>query len=275
RLGDERVRRLTARQLDLAYSSMAADGAGPATTRVAHTILRSMLTQAVRWGPIPANPAAHARPPHEHHSPIEPPDPAAVTKVLASIDADPQLAAFVRLAATTGCRRSELCALRWDDIDLERGSMLVARALDGAGGIRTTKTGRAKAMALDPATVVAVTRWRSTLTELALAVRAGTPEWVFPADRDLTRPVNPSVMSHRWSRAAKAEGLEGVRLHDLRHFMASRMLAAGVAVRTVANRLGHSNPATTLRVYAHLIPAADRAAADDLGALLDRQGGTV
>jgi len=272
RLGTRPIRKITTRELDLTYSAMTADGAGAATVRVAHTILRSMFTQAVRWGLITVNPADNARPPREQHSPIVPPDPAAIRALIGSLDEDLALAAFVRMAATTGCRRSELCALQWDDIDLDRGVLVVARAIDGAGGVKLTKTGQAKTMALDAATVAALTRWRSQLLELALAVKARSPVWVFPASRDLGRWVNPSTMSHRWARLRSEHGLEDVRLHDLRHFMASRMLAAGVDVRTVANRLGHANPTTTLRVYAHLIPEADRDAADELGRLLDTGG---
>ena len=59
-----------------------------------------------------------------------------------------------------------------------------------------------------------------------------------------------------------------VRLHDLRHFAATRLLDAGVPVETVSGRLGHARPATTLNVYAHFIPASDQVAADVLGALL-------
>lgn len=268
-LGATRARRVHARDLDLLYASLAGEGVGDQTIRKTHTVLRSMFAQAVRWGIVAVNPAAHATPPRITEAPIEPPDPAAVTALLAAVDTDARMAAFVRLAATTGCRRSELCALQWDDIDLDQATLLVVRALDGVGGTKTTKTGRGKAMALDPKTLATLARWRTVTVEQHLAVRAGAPVWVFPADRDPTHPVRPDVMTHAWTRLARRHGLEGVRLHDLRHFMASRMLAAGVDVRTVANRLGHTNPGTTLRVYAHLIPEADRAAADDLGRLLD------
>jgi hypothetical protein len=67
-------------------------------------------------------------------------------------------------------------------------------------------------------------------------------------------------------------GITGVRLHDLRHYVATTLLSAGVDVRTVAGRLGHSNASTTLNVYGHFQPAADRAAAEISGRLL---GGTL
>jgi integrase len=63
-------------------------------------------------------------------------------------------------------------------------------------------------------------------------------------------------------------GLKDVRLHDLRHFSATRLLAAGVPIRTVSGRLGHANASTTLGVYAHFVQDSDRDAADALGAVL-------
>ena len=63
-------------------------------------------------------------------------------------------------------------------------------------------------------------------------------------------------------------GVGGVRLHDLRHYVATRLLASGIDVRTVAGRLGHRNPATTLNVYAHFVPEADEEAASALSEVL-------
>jgi integrase len=59
--------------------------------------------------------------------------------------------------------------------------------------------------------------------------------------------------------------VEGIRLHDLRHYVATRLLTAGVDVRTVAGRLGHRNPSTTLNVYSHFVPESDQQAAEVLG----------
>lgn len=266
-----RARKVRAADLDHLYATMRTQGLAPGTIRKTHTIASAIFAQAEKWDVVTTSPARKATPPKVDPAPVDPPTAAQVARVLAALDDDPALACYVRLAASTGARRGELCALRWDDLDLDRGTVLISRALtDGPDGIEVkgTKTGRAKAMALDPGTVAALRAHRAQALELHLATRT-EPAWVFPADRDPTRPVHPSVVTHRWKRLADRHGLTGVRLHDLRHFVASQMLAAGADVRTVANRLGHANPATTLRVYAHLIPEADRAAADDLGRLLD------
>ena len=75
-------------------------------------------------------------------------------------------------------------------------------------------------------------------------------------------------MSRSFKRLCEKEGLLDVRLHDLRHFVATQLLSAGVDVRTVAGRLGHRNAATTLNVYAHFVEQTDRAAADIMGGVL-------
>ena len=61
-----------------------------------------------------------------------------------------------------------------------------------------------------------------------------------------------------------------MRLHDLRHFLATQLLSAGVDVRTVAGRLGDRNASTTLNVYAHFLEESDRAAADVIGDIIQK-----
>jgi integrase len=91
--------------------------------------------------------------------------------------------------------------------------------------------------------------------------------FVFSADVGGREPWYPDLLSRRLRSACRHVGLEGVRLHDLRHYVATRLLSAGVDVRTVAGRLGHRNAVTTLNVYSHFVPQADREAAEILGGL--------
>ncbi len=80
----------------------------------------------------------------------------------------------------------------------------------------------------------------------------------------------PNEVSKDFIRLRKTVKLDTVRLHDLRHFAATCLLAAGVPVRTVSGRLGHANAATTLGVYAHVVEESDKDAAAKLGALLTK-----
>lgn len=86
--------------------------------------------------------------------------------------------------------------------------------------------------------------------------------FVFTDHLDGTVPWYPDSVSRRFRVLCKREGLAGVRLHDLRHFVASQLLSAGAEVRTVAGRLGYRNAATTLDIDAHVLEQRDRDAAE-------------
>jgi len=96
--------------------------------------------------------------------------------------------------------------------------------------------------------------------------------FVFSSAPDGSRPWNPNHVTKRFIHYRRRAGLAHFRLHDLRHFMATEMLARGVPVPTVSQRLGHARASTTLNVYAHRIPGADRDAANLLGELIGPGG---
>jgi integrase len=97
-----------------------------------------------------------------------------------------------------------------------------------------------------------------------------TPErFVFSHAVDGSSPWHPDSTSRAFRRICQQAGVTGVRLHDLRHYVATRLLTAGVDVRTVAGRLGHRNPSTTLNVYSHFVPGTDQEAAETLGRIFE------
>jgi integrase len=284
-LGQLKLARLSADRLDAYYRHLRARGSArggplaPATVLRIHGILRRALAQGVRWGWLAHNPAAAASPPRVPARDVAPPAPEGVARLFgAAREADPRLAAFVVLAAATGARRSELVALRWSDVDLDRGLVRIGRAVvAGPGGLveKGTKTHAARTVALDPTAAGVLRDHRRAAAGRAGACGAalGADAFVFSPAVDGSRPWPPDSVTRAFRRLADRVGLAGVRLHDLRHYVATRLLAAGVDVRTVAGRLGHRDPATTLNVYAHVLPEADRRAADVLGRLFDEAVG--
>jgi integrase len=278
-LGEVRLTKLSTASIDRYYRSLLTGGGhngrplAPGTIRRIHGILRRALAQAVRWGWIAVNAAAASSPPRVPAPRITPPTPDELSRLAEAITADdPELGMFVRLAAMTGARRSEVLALRWSDIDLEHGIVLISRGIVmGPDGLveKDTKTHQSRRVAVDAATVIALTAHRDSVSQRAevcgtsLAVDA----FVFSSDVQGREPWVPDSVSHRFRTAGRRVGLPDVRLHDLRHYVATRLLSAGVDVRTVAGRLGHRNAATTLNVYAHFVPESDRRAAEILGAL--------
>jgi len=93
--------------------------------------------------------------------------------------------------------------------------------------------------------------------------------YVFARDPEGREPWRPdSGATGRFMRLRDQLGLKGIRLHDLRHYVATHLLEAGVPVRAVSERLGHANATTTLGIYAHAVPATDQQSAQLLGDLL-------
>ena len=136
-----------------------------------------------------------------------------------------QQADIIRLLLLTGCRRSEIVGLRWSEV---RDDCLV---------LADSKTG--------PRTVPLNSQARWVLERQP---RGGSP-FVFPSARDPSRPRGPNLPL--WYSVRREAGIEDVRLHDLRHTLASHAVMNGVPVPVVSRLLGHSNVRMTLR-YAHL-----------------------
>ena len=230
-----------------------------------HGVLRAALSQAVRWGWANTNVAGMARLRSTktlRRTVMTLDEVRAVMAAAAAID--PAAALMLRIAAVSGARRAELAALQW--ADLNDGMLTIDSAIeyassgDGTREFRdaATKTANTRTVTLDPDTVAAIEALRRG--------REPYGPWMFGLGSEL---VSPDRIGWWWKRARKIAGIdEKWRLHDLRHWSATVAIGQGHDVRTVAGRLGHANPAMTLRVYAHAFAAADQAVAADLGELL-------
>jgi integrase len=273
-LGDVQLTRLTAKHLDDLYGAMKERGLSAKTIRNHHAILSSALHQAVRWGWMRENIAERAKPPRVSQKRVHAPSVDAVRRIVeAAEERDPRLAPLLMLGALTGLRRGELCALRWTDIDFDRGVLTVARSLvcvpQGLAE-KSTKTDRVRDVALDEVAILLLKTHRLHIEEWAEIAGADLPDdaFVFSPYVDASLPFRPDNVTGFFSRVRSSLGLEHVRLHDLRHFTATQLIGANVDIRTVAGRLGHSDPSLTLRVYSHVIEERDRAAAEIMGRVL-------
>ena len=273
-LGKLQLTRVTARTLDDLYGSMKEAGKSPKTIRNHHAIISSALHQAERWGWVRQNIALLARPPKTTQRRIKPPSVDTVREVvLAAEERDPRLAPLLMLAALTGMRRGELCALRWSDVDFDRGELTVSRSVVVVpGGLeeKTTKTDRDRQVALDEVGMLLLRQYRLRVDDWARQAEATVPAdaFIFSPYLDGSKPFRPDNVTGFFTRVRDSVGHHEVRLHDLRHFTATQLIGAGVDPRTVAGRLGHSDPSLTMRVYAHVIEDRDRAAASVMGRLM-------
>jgi len=274
-LGSKRVRNLTAYDLDLFYSRLAAGGRSSATIRQVHAIISGALKQAVKWDMVPSNVARAASPPTVPRAEVRVPTAAEVKLILLEAERrDPMLGRLLMLGALTGARRGELCALRWSDVDLDAGTLRIAHSVMQVGRrveVKDTKSHQVRVIALDNAGVALLRLHREDVDARAAATGAALAADAFLfSDRSLdgTVMVEPDWLTRRFTSIVEALGLDGLTLHGLRHFMATQLAARGdVSARTLAGRLGHA-ASVTLKVYAAYFPAADVEAARHMGELL-------
>ncbi len=257
--------RLSVGDVERWHTRLRAAGMADPGIRNQHGVLRAALSQAVRWGWVSSNVASMAKlrsTKVQQRDVMTVDDVRAVMTAAASIDQAAVLA--FRIAAVAGARRAELASLRWSDA--RDGQLLIDSAIeitkrgDGSPELREapTKTANVRTVTLDGDTVEMIGALRR--------VREPYGPWMFGLGPDL---VSADRISWRWKRARQMSGIDATwRLHDLRHWSATVAIGQGHDVRTVAGRLGHANPAMTLRVYAHAFAAADQAVAAGLGDIL-------
>jgi integrase len=202
-----------------------------------------------------------------------------------------QIYTLVVVATGTGARRGELLALRWSDLDFEKKTMCISKALEvtrkyGVRIMPPKNESSRRTIVIDDGLVRTLKNHRQYLEDLALSLGVLCPAdgLVFPCvirrargrqpnqsvvrDVDFTRPWNPDAVTKEFGRGAKVAGLNGVHFHTLRHTHATQLLQGGVQPHTVAQRLGHSTPVITMTIYAHVLKRADDQASLVAGALL-------
>ncbi len=242
-----------------------------ASIRKVHFCLSGALSRAVRWEWISVNPLDAAESPRGvQQNPHPPTAEQAAAIVTAAFALDLGWGAFVWLAMTTGARRGELCAIRWDALELDR-AVLAIRTSIAQEGSRTwekdTKTHQQRRIALDETSVALLRAYRRACDETAaaLGVSLAPSSRLFSPEPDHATWVPPSSATQRYARMCARLGWD-MNLHELRHFSATELIAAGVDVRTVAGRLGHGGGGTTtLKTYAAWVSEADQRAAGRFG----------
>lgn len=243
------------------------------TVRQIHAIISGALNAAVRWDWITTNPTKTAQRPKQKPPQPDPPSPPMAARLVeAAFEMDDDWGTLVWLVMTTGVRRGEICALRWSRVDLDEGVIEIRSSYTlrrGAGKEKDTKTHQMRRVSLDTETIVLLREHkdRCRLRLAGLGIELAEDMYVFSGVHDLDprKPYSPHAVSSRYKDMAERLGIN-THIHALRHYSATKLLTAGVDLRTVAGRLGHGGGgATTLRVYAAWVAASDRKAAEILG----------
>lgn len=256
-LGKLRLSTITARDLTTFHAKV--KEATSATTANHHlTLVKRMLSLAVKWGLLEKNPATgldrFKEPPHrERYLTKE-----ELPRFLKALDEqeDGRLSvAAIRLMLFTGCRKSEILSLEWWQVKLDEGRIFLSK----------TKTNR-------PRSVLLNAKAREVLEELTARReeedRTRESEFVFPSRAGTIRGHIFDVRKP-FMAACEAAGIEGLRTHDLRHSFATIAIMAGASLYDVQKLLGHSDISMTQR-YAHMVDETLQRATDNVGQMIEQ-----
>ena len=191
-----------------------------------------------------------------------------------------QLRFFFYLAIFTGCRRGELIALKWSDLDLESGSVSISKSVCRVNGemlIKSTKTNSSRLISIPQVVALIGRQWKREQAEYRLSIGS---QWI--GEENVFTRWNGQIMGldtpyqafHRiiehYNATRQPDEIELplIPLHGLRHTAATLLILNGVDVRTVSGRLGHANTSTTLNIYSHALEEFDRKASDVLEQVL-------
>jgi len=268
-IGSMPVARLRTRDVEDLYNQLYESGQSGSSIRKVHWAMRQSLAWAKRRGYVATLATDGVElPPLGEKRPDLPSSVDVRTLVERTLVHDPDFGTAVAFLAWTGCRRGELCGLRWNDLDLDRGDVVIRRsiaAIPGGTQEKTTKTGEARRIALGPVTqeLLREHRDRCSARASACGTKLKASAFVFSPDPAGRAAWHPSTVSHRFVAACATAEIPPMRMHDLRHHSATALLKNGVSVGEVMDRHGWKTLEMVSR-YRHLLEAKDRQAAETL-----------
>lgn len=248
-------------------TSAGRDGLSPRTVQLAIGVLKSACSWAVRNELLARNPVAAIAQPRADRPEMKAWSVDEARQFLGAVK-DDRLSWAWTLALTRGLRRGELCGLKWEDFDLERGTLRINRARVTVEGrpvdsLPKTAAGR-RSVPLDASLEPILRALRTSQGRERLQSGGAYENDGYLCADELGHPYHPDTVSGWFESAVKKSGLRRIRLHDTRHTAASLMLASGVPVKVVSEMLGHASPTITLTIYAHVLPGM----AEEAGAAL-------
>ena len=243
------------------------DGGGGLSARTVlhhHRILRLALQQAIKSRLLATNPADATNPPKPEHKDISALSENETGKLLEAAEGT-TLYMPTLLAVTTGLRRGEILALRWRDVDLDRGALSVMQSLEETKtGLRfkppKTKKSRRR-VTLPGITIEALRRHKIEQSRLRLQLGLKRDDEPLVCPRPDGRPRGPRAFSKEFSRLVANIDIPHISFHGLRHTHATQLLNAGVHPKVAQERLGHSTIATTMDLYSHVTDTMQEEAA--------------
>ena len=252
-------------------------GYAHATTVKLYNILNGIFEMAFLDDSIPMNPMLRVkRPaPRKDEQPKEESDKAYTVQelsyILSCAAQEPlQWQTYISLAADTGLRRGECCGLQWSDIDFKAGAVTVRRNLQytAAAGVYATspKNGKVRVVDVGPDTLALLKQLREKQAQSCIS------KWCFTQE-GTAEPMHPQSPTRYFQKFGQRYGVKDFHPHKLRHSSASIAITSGADVVSVSERLGHSDTAVTLRMYAHANEESIRRAGQTVRDALKAQQG--
>lgn len=274
-LGKKRLARLNPRDVQEYVNNKLASGLSRRTVQYHHAILRKALNQAMKWGDVHRNVATLVdvpQPESKHYTWL---DPEQARQLLNALQ-DDRLEALYTVAVSLGLRQGEALGLRWQDVDMDAGTLKVnvqLQRMDGQLQLVPTKTAKSRRTVPMPNVVIDALR-RHKVRQLEERLSAG--EMWTDAGLVFTTmigtPIDARNVVRHFHETLELAGLPRIRFHDLRHTAASLLLVQGVEPRVIMETLGHSQISLTMNTYSHVMPAMQQVAADRIDELFSGMG---
>jgi integrase len=273
-IGKLTMRQIRPYHIELCCQEVTAQGRSSTTALRVYSLLHLVLRQAVRkWQLLPRNPAEAVERPKAPKPQTTTPNLMELAKLLQLGDTNP-LGMIFRFAALTGMRRGEVLALRWSDVDFVAGTVSVRgsvrRLSKGRGMIRMTPKRDTSVRQLELSGEVSELLKEQRRRQLQEKMRERldyVDEGVVFAN-PLGGYRDPDHITRTWKKLARSAGLGDIRLHDLRHSLATRLLELGVEAKVVQEILGHSSYSTTMNIYSHVSRSLQADAMKRVGQLI-------
>ncbi len=290
-IGKHRLDRLQVEHLERLYRSMIDGGAAAGTAHQVHRTIRTALGDAVRRGHVHRNVAALARPPRVRPEPVVPFSMDEVRAILGAAHDEPNGARWA-VALALGLRQGEVLGLRWEDVDLARGSLHVRssrlrpsyehgcsspcgkfagwcperrQVTPDRGDTKSDAGHRIVGLPRELVQLLDAHRVQQLADREHARQLWGDEGWVFASA--VGAAINPNTDYHRWKALLRKAGVRDARLHDARHTAATVLLVLGVPERAVMGIMGWSSTSMAAR-YQHVTDQIRGAVADQVGAAI-------
>ncbi len=257
-IGHIQLQKLTAQHIKALYAKKLGEGLSPTTVNCLHGVLHKALEDAVKWELVVKNVCHIVDPPRRAHYEITTLTMEQAKKLLETAKGHNMEALFI-LALTTGMRRGEILALKWQDVSFIEKTIQVRRTFTRTPGHRyveaETKTKKSRRNIVLPQIVVDVLI-QHRVNQAEARSEAGE-HW---QERDLVfctslgTPLNPNKVLERFKTLLKRAALPHMRFHDLRHSAATILLTMHVHPKIVQELLGHNQISMTMDIYSHVLP---------------------